>query len=223
MGIEPTPSAWKAEVLPLNYTRPSFPPARPGHRSQPPMPRRTAVFPTRLQRSPVHGSRRFGPPRRPSRPSSAGPRRISEGESRRRTGGGGRIRTFEGISRQIYSLLPLAAWVPLRQMSRVFSGRRVEVSTASQRLPPTRRPAAIGEGRFSAPAHRNRPGGHDPGRSQGRSRSDSRGFPGRSEGRPTPAAVPGPGARPTIYVWGAGASRRRSGRDDRPGRTASPG
>jgi hypothetical protein len=26
--------------------------------------------------------------------------------------GGGRIRTFEGVSRQIYSLLPLAAWVP---------------------------------------------------------------------------------------------------------------
>ena len=26
--------------------------------------------------------------------------------------GGGRIRTFEGISRQIYSLLPLATWVP---------------------------------------------------------------------------------------------------------------
>ena len=27
MGIEPTPSAWKAEVLPLNYTRklPSYP------------------------------------------------------------------------------------------------------------------------------------------------------------------------------------------------------
>ena len=23
MGIEPTPSAWKAEVLPLNYTRPT--------------------------------------------------------------------------------------------------------------------------------------------------------------------------------------------------------
>ena len=28
--------------------------------------------------------------------------------------GGGRIRTFEGISRQIYSLLPLATWVPHR-------------------------------------------------------------------------------------------------------------
>ena len=30
-------------------------------------------------------------------------------------GGGGRIRTFEGISRQIYSLLPLTAREPLRQ------------------------------------------------------------------------------------------------------------
>ena len=26
MGIEPTPSAWKAEVLPLNYTRLTIPP-----------------------------------------------------------------------------------------------------------------------------------------------------------------------------------------------------
>src|SRR5215469_7220689 len=32
-----------------------------------------------------------------------------------RTGGGGRIRTYEGVSRQIYSLLPLTAWVPLRE------------------------------------------------------------------------------------------------------------
>src|SRR6201989_3030964 len=30
-----------------------------------------------------------------------------------RSGGGGRIRTYGGVSRQIYSLLPLAAWVPL--------------------------------------------------------------------------------------------------------------
>jgi hypothetical protein len=27
MGIEPTSSAWKAEVLPLNYTRPSYDPS----------------------------------------------------------------------------------------------------------------------------------------------------------------------------------------------------
>ena len=36
MGIEPTPSAWKAEVLPLNYTRCD----RPGHRTGAMRPRR---------------------------------------------------------------------------------------------------------------------------------------------------------------------------------------
>src|SRR5437868_6080366 len=35
----------------------------------------------------------------------------------RSNGGGGRIRTFEGVSRQIYSLLPLAARAPLRTAS----------------------------------------------------------------------------------------------------------
>src|SRR3954466_14843709 len=50
-------------------------------------------------------------------------------------GGGGRIRTFEGVSRQIYSLLPLAAWVPLpEKTSRVFSLRPPGVSTALARL-----------------------------------------------------------------------------------------
>ena len=75
MGIEPTSSAWKAEVLPLNYTRADDAdlPAASGE---------------------------------PLRPPSGG--------------GGGRIRTFEGVSRQIYSLLPLAAWVPLRKTSRVL-------------------------------------------------------------------------------------------------------
>ena len=34
----------------------------------------------------------------------------------RMDGGGGRIRTFEGISRQIYSLLPLAARAPLQRI-----------------------------------------------------------------------------------------------------------
>ena len=73
MGIEPTLSAWKAEVLPLNYTR---------------------LFRTKPQ---SHLS-------------------LST------AGGGGRIRTYEGISQQIYSLPPLAAWVPLLKMSRVFWG-----------------------------------------------------------------------------------------------------
>ena len=75
MGIEPTSSAWKAEVLPLNYTRADG-----------------AHLPA-------------APPGGPSVPLRCG---------------GGRIRTFEGVSRQIYSLLPLAAWVPLRKMSRVL-------------------------------------------------------------------------------------------------------
>ena len=84
MGIEPTPSAWKAEVLPLNYTR-----------------QMTQIL------------RTFAA-------AAAG-----------QTGGGGRIRTFEGISRQIYSLLPLAAWVPLRRKSRIYSGRSGVLSMRS--------------------------------------------------------------------------------------------
>ena len=78
MGIEPTSSAWKAEVLPLNYTRAD---------------------------------------RRPHLPARA-PAQIRF--TLTASGGGGRIRTFEGVSRQIYSLLPLAAWVPLRKTSRVL-------------------------------------------------------------------------------------------------------
>jgi hypothetical protein len=59
-GIEPAPSAWKAEVLPLNYSR-------------------------------------------------AGKLLVAH-----ETGGGRWIRTTEGVSQQIYSLPPLAAWVSLR-------------------------------------------------------------------------------------------------------------
>jgi hypothetical protein len=82
MGIEPTSTAWKAEVLPLNYTR---------------------ADDADLPAEPRFGSAR---PRTASLPAP--------------NGGGGRIRTFEGVSRQIYSLLPLAAWVPLRKTSRVL-------------------------------------------------------------------------------------------------------
>ena len=55
--------------------------------------------------------------------------------TRGHNGGGGRIRTFEGVSRQIYSLLPLAAWVPLPgKTSRVFSWRPPGVSTGLARV-----------------------------------------------------------------------------------------
>jgi hypothetical protein len=67
-GIEPAPSAWKAEVLPLNYSR--------------------------ILRNGL---------------SSAHP-----GDERLGDGGGRWIRTTEGVSQQIYSLPPLAAWVSLR-------------------------------------------------------------------------------------------------------------
>ena len=60
-------------------------------------------------------------------------------------GGGGRIRTYEGISQQIYSLPPLAAWVPLLKMSRVFCGARAPVSMSSE--PRNRR----GRGKRRAP------------------------------------------------------------------------
>ncbi len=97
MGIEPTSSAWKAEVLPLNYTR----------------------IPSHREHAGIVGRQRS---RATGLPST--------------TGGGGRIRTYEGISQQIYSLPPLAAWVPLPKMSRVFSGRTAVVSTQKRRLSP---------------------------------------------------------------------------------------
>ena len=65
MGIEPTLSAWKAEVLPLNYARAYI-----------------SLLLTIF--------------------------------------GGGRIRTFEGVSRQIYSLIPLAAREPLQKIEQEF-------------------------------------------------------------------------------------------------------
>ena len=66
-GIEPAQSAWKAEVLPLNYSR---------------------LRRERLLRTCT--------------------------KTLDRANGGRWIRTTEGVSQQIYSLPPLAAWVSLR-------------------------------------------------------------------------------------------------------------
>ncbi len=91
MGIEPTSSAWKAEVLPLNYTRRLM------------MTRALQPLSSALHRYPdLKG------PSTSADSTAAPPVRVT-------SGGGGRIRTYEGVSRQIYSLLPLAAWVPLRK------------------------------------------------------------------------------------------------------------
>jgi hypothetical protein len=86
MGIEPTLSAWKAEVLPLNYTR-----------------LRSCAQPRRTQISPINRWR-----------ASRGSR--SEGWWR------GKDSNLRRQSRQIYSLLPLAAREPLQKLSRAFCG-----------------------------------------------------------------------------------------------------
>ena len=84
-GIEPALVAWKATVLPLNYSRPGI-----------------------LQT-------------------------VQINQQKTNFGGGRWIRTTEGMSQQIYSLPPLAAWVSLRircavqnsknQLKGVFAGR----------------------------------------------------------------------------------------------------
>lgn len=78
MGIEPTLSAWKAEVLPLNYTRQTI----------------------------LYYQWYFT---------------IN--------GGGGRIRTSEGLSRQIYSLFPLTAREPLLTARKVYYRFSIQASS----------------------------------------------------------------------------------------------
>ena len=56
---------------------------------------------------------------RPQSSQHRGPGPRAETVSSESVGGGGRIRTFEGVRRQIYSLLPLAARAPLHVGSRV--------------------------------------------------------------------------------------------------------
>ncbi len=179
-GIEPAPSAWKAEVLPLNYSRPGnvTPLPTASRRHRPPCGRsgnewrerhRSGLLPCappgpRLRRVPdrfpairsnfAHSFRWFEPTSRTPlhtlklvegggllrapalRPSGAAPsarsgslpgdpvelcsfvsvvrNHLANTVAYLETGGGRWIRTTEGVSQQIYSLPPLAAWVSLR-------------------------------------------------------------------------------------------------------------
>ena|SRR5690606_23904631 len=119
-GIEPAPSAWKAEVLPLNYSRAA----------------RNLTHDTWNWWREVDDSARCASPSGPclrhvqKRPPGASvePRRRfsstprdspdvlpqTRGDTCVEAGGGRWIRTTEGVSQQIYSLPPLAAWVSLR-------------------------------------------------------------------------------------------------------------
>src|SRR5262249_46830878 len=76
-GIEPSSSAWKAVALPLSYTR-----AREALHASPPSPRLRRV-------------------------AFAIGRLASRGAAGAKAGGGGRTRTYEGVSQRIYSPPPL--------------------------------------------------------------------------------------------------------------------
>ncbi len=92
MGIEPTLSAWKAEVLPLNYTR--------AHHQLALSARQHRTLSPSLPRTPG--------------PADAGWWRGEDSNLRRQ-------------SRQIYSLIPLAAREPLQNVSRALCWRKPRV------------------------------------------------------------------------------------------------
>ncbi len=143
MGIEPTSSAWKAEVLPLNYTR--------RWRSS------ESLSPESDSPRPKEGT---------NRPATAGAAADPHKEdcicsfargSTRPVHGGGRIRTYEGVSRQIYSLLPLAAWVPLREnepriVISAIGGVNAPGALVAGRHEAGGRPPQMGMGRSPIPA-----------------------------------------------------------------------
>src|SRR5260370_1093732 len=135
-GIEPALVAWKATVLPLNYSRPGVLrfsdlvycyvfPAR--HSRESGNPASALVWWREVDYSghPAlrpSGDRSFGLLK--SVPANLSNQHFVFGGShpppttriRKSNFGGGRwIRTTEGMSQQIYSLPPLAAWVSLRK------------------------------------------------------------------------------------------------------------
>src|SRR6478752_2943493 len=91
-GIEPASLAWKAKVLPLNYTRIGRNPRAPWRPRQPNGRRASLQLPL--------------------------DRHLHIAEPLARLGGGGWIRTSVGVSQQIYSLPPLATRAPLRRTSK---------------------------------------------------------------------------------------------------------
>ena len=178
-GIEPAPSAWKAEVLPLNYSRAGrlllHRTRRRGYNDRrqtgwaAPSARTTtlrvvaepavvlihlwvnpATFPPVKLFTPlklVEGGgwlralRALGPSGRAfgahddasrrrrtsggSHPPLGQPGHFPAGETLHsvEAGGGRWIRTTEGVSQQIYSLPPLAAWVSLQKSPQFWRGR----------------------------------------------------------------------------------------------------
>ena len=108
MGIEPTPSAWKAEVLPLNYTR-------------------NAPAALRIRACAAQRSTTF------ARPSTGGVEPpLTAGESVWWRGEDSNLRR---LSRQIYSLIPLTAREPLQATERASIGTGAALVNS---VPPSR-------------------------------------------------------------------------------------
>ena len=152
-GIEPAPSAWKAEVLPLNYSRDCNPLARTAPAGVAlssrcclltPFP---AAFPLPLPTAAAYLSAGRRPPKScvnlQSFPASRAPRPMARMFSGFHPGGGGWIRTNVGVSQQIYSLPPLATRAPLRGEPQTISEFLRALSGVARLAP--KRLAELGE------------------------------------------------------------------------------
>ncbi len=103
MGIEPTSSAWKAEVLPLNYTRHTDPRLRVFRTASHPFVTPGALVGSRLTshqrrtpRYPLERLKVLSPtPLTPLLPASSP---LPSGSASPLPDGGGRIRTYEGCA-----------------------------------------------------------------------------------------------------------------------------
>ncbi len=125
MGIEPTSSAWKAEVLPLNYTRATIlGAALPGACAVAARYPRPISAATRRLLEPSFGSH-------PPREDKSGTADKIPSLRTTQLWWRGEDSNLRRLSRQIYSLIPLTAREPLREnASRVFCWRNKDVSTA---------------------------------------------------------------------------------------------
>jgi hypothetical protein len=112
-GIEPASSAWKAEVLPLNYSR-SLRISSSGSQSSPP--KSTARYLSALLTSTTPVSPPFAcyAPFAAKRLRALSPAPVTARPSFWWRGQDSNLRR---LSRQIYSLIPLTAWVPLLNVS----------------------------------------------------------------------------------------------------------
>ena len=152
-GIEPAPSAWKAEVLPLNYSRHDRGRRTIIAHSAQLAPRSCTAAQTRVRARHACGY--------DCETASKLRRNCLETDSKssllvRCPGGGGWIRTNVGVSQQIYSLPPLATRAPLRGEPTILKASGRFVNCPGRGAARTAR-AAPGPGRRGASAPR-RPG-----------------------------------------------------------------